>query len=190
MKGLELESRVSSRADQCLQLSLVFWNENKAGIALYIREPGHQSQAPASRKGGPTCPPLLPGGQWQLPSVSTIVMTASLTAFALVPWIGTVPTLSKWVTWSSEPQENYYLKHQRIARILAVWAFMGKYSGLLWENSFFRIFGKNTLHWSNVETVLNSKLELGFCARLLLWQLLNILHAHGIASSRRSLGKT
>ena len=114
----------------------------------------------------------------------------SLTAFALVPWIGTVPTLSKWVIWSSEPQENYYLKHQRIARILAVWAFVGKYSGLLWENSFFRIFRKNSLHSSNVETVLNSKLELGFCARLLLWQLLNILHAHGIASSRRSLGKT
>ena len=157
---------------------------------LTIQEPWHQSQAPASWKGGPTCPPLLLGGQWQLPSVSTIAMTASLTAFALVPWTGTVPTLPKWGTWSSEPQENYYLKHQRTARILAVWAFVGKYSGLLWENSFFRIFRKNTLHSSNVETVLNSKLELGFCARLLLWQLLNILHAHGIASSRRSLGKT
>lgn len=41
-------------------------------------------------------------------------------------------------------------------------------SGLVHENAFFRIFGKNTLHLSNVETDLKSKLVLGFCASLLL----------------------
>lgn len=148
---------------------------------LHNLDLGQRCLAPAPWKGGPACWPLLPGRQLQLPSVSPIAMTVSLTPLALESWTKTVPTLSKWGTWSSEPLENYCVKHRRIARI-----FGSQYTGLMRENSFFRIFRKNILHSSNVETVLKSRLELRFCARLLL----NILCAHGITSSRRSLGKT
>lgn len=76
---------VNSRADLCLQLSLVLQNKKRY---LDVPEPGPRSEVSGSStlKGGPTCQPLLPGGQWQLPSVSSIVVTVFLTALSLVPW--------------------------------------------------------------------------------------------------------
>lgn len=69
------------------------------------------------------------------------------------------------------PNEVYYFENpgELLSKMLKMcWDFDSQSSGPVHENASFGIVRENSLHLSNVETDLKSKLVLRFCASLLL----------------------